>query len=138
MSKEELLQELSINTYVMLKPSNIAGIGVFAIKDIPKGCRNMFSPPDAPEDWITVTKKEIENLPLHAQQVVGNYCLFDEENYYLPANGFKKIDVSLFLNHADVPNIASINDGDYFEAITDIKAGEELLIDYGTIASNNE
>ena len=43
------------------------------------------------------------------------------------------MDVSLFLNHADTPNIISVNDGDYFEAIRDIKAGEELLIDYGGI-----
>jgi SET domain-containing protein len=37
------------------------------------------------------------------------------------------------LNHADIPNIISINDGDYFEAVRDIKAGEELLVDYGEI-----
>jgi SET domain-containing protein len=43
------------------------------------------------------------------------------------------MDVSLFLNHSNEPNIISINDGDYFEAIRDIKSGEELVIDYGEI-----
>lgn len=133
MTKAELLAELSNNTFVMLKPSPIEGIGVFAIKDIPKGCRQMFSKPDINDKWITVTKKEVAALPPHAGFIVGNYCLYDDENYFVPDNGFKKIDLSLFLNHADSPNIISINEGDYFEAIRAIKAGEELLIDYGEI-----
>jgi SET domain-containing protein len=133
MSKAALLAELSNNTYVMLQPSPIAGIGVFAIQDIPKGCRDMFSKPDVNDKWITVSKQEVDALPAHAQFIIGNYCLYDDENYFIPDDGFKKIDVSLFLNHADTPNIISINDGDYFEAIRDIKAGEELLLDYGEI-----
>jgi len=133
MTKAELLAELANNTYVMLKPSPIEGIGVFAITDIPKGCRNMFSKPDAAEEWVTVPKAAIESLPPHAQFIVGNYCLYDEDNYFIPGHGFKKIDLSLFLNHADIPNIISINDGDYFEALRDIKAGEELVVDYGEI-----
>ena len=133
MTKEELLRELSGNTWVMLKPSPIEGIGVFALQDIPKGCRNMFGRPDAAGEWITVTKREIEELPAHAQFLVGNYCLYDEDNYFIPAHGFKKMDISLFLNHSDAPNIISVNDGDYFEAIRNIKKDEELVIDYGGI-----
>ena len=133
MTKEELLKELQGNTYVMLKPSPIEGIGVFALIDIPKGCRDMFSKPNAADEWMTISKKEVETLPPHAQFIVGNYCLYDEENYFVPGEGFKKIDLSLFINHADEPNIISVNDGDHFEAIRDIKAGEELLVDYGEI-----
>ena len=133
MTKQELLNELSGNTYVMLKPSPIEGIGVFAVQDIPKGCREMFSKPGTDDEWITVSKKEVEMLPPHAQFLVGNYCLYDEENYFIPGHGFKKMDVSLFLNHSDQPNIISINDGDFFETTRDIKAGEELFIDYGEI-----
>ena len=131
MTKEELLHELAGNTWVMIRPSPIEGIGVFALRDIPTGCRNMFSKPDAAEEWITITKKEMEALPAHARFIVGNYCLYDEENYFIPAEGFKKMD--LFLNHSDKPNIVSINDGDFFEAVRDIKQGEELVIDYGEI-----
>ena len=133
MTKEALLQELSGNTWVMIKPSPIEGIGVFALQDIPIGCRTIFGKPDDPSEWITVSKNEIETLPAHAQFLVGNYCLYDQENYFVPAQGFKKIDLSLFLNHSDDPNIISVNDGDYFETIRDIKEGEELVIDYGEI-----
>jgi len=138
MTKSELLKEISQNTYVALQASPIAGVGVFAIKDIPKGCREMFSKPDPTENWITISKEEVNALPAHAQWLIGNYCLFDEQNYYVPEQGFKKIDISLFLNHSDSPNIISINDGDFFEAIRDIKAGEELVIDYGEIVEGEE
>ena len=133
MNKEILLNELANNSWVMLRPSPVEGVGVFAIRDIPKGCRDMFGKPDPAAEWIRVSTVEVYALPAHAQFLVGNYCLFDEDHYFIPAAGFKKMDLSLFLNHSDTPNIISINDGDYFEAIRDIGAGEELLIDYGGI-----
>jgi SET domain-containing protein len=133
MTKEELLTDLNDHTYVMLRPSPIEGIGVFAIRDIPKGCRDLFSKPDMNDSWITLSKQEVENLPEHAQTLIINYCLFDEENYFVPDYGFKKIDVCLFLNHSDTPNVKSINDGEYFETLRSIKTGEELVIDYGEI-----
>jgi SET domain-containing protein len=80
-----------------------------------------------------VSKEEVALLPEHAQALIGNYCLYDSDNYFIPEYGFKKMDLVNFLNHADIPNVISINDGEYFEAIRDITAGEELLIDYGEI-----
>jgi len=133
MNKKLLLDELNNHTYVMLKPSPVAGIGVFAIKNIPRGCRDMFSKPDKQENWVKLSKAEVELLPQHAKLVIENYCLYDEENYYVPDHGFKKVDLSLFLNHSDNPNIISIQEGDYFEALRDIASGEELFIDYGEI-----
>ncbi len=133
MTKEELLKELQVNTWVMINPSPIEGIGVFALCDIPKGCRDMFSKPDKNDTWIHLSRTEVAVLPSHSKFLIENYCLYDDENYFVPDHGFKKIDLVVFLNHSDAPNIISINDGDYFEAIRDIRAGEELLIDYGEI-----
>src|SRR3982750_3774364 len=108
MNKEELLQELNNNIYVMLRPSPIEGIGVFAIQDIPKGCRDMFSKPDAADKWIILSKKEVSTLPPHSKFLIENYCLYDEENYFVPDYGFKKMDLVLFLNNSDEPNVVSI------------------------------
>jgi SET domain-containing protein len=132
-SKAELLNQLIHHSYVKLRPSPIAGIGVFALRPIPKGCRDMFSEPKASDQWHLFTWQEVEELPPHARLLVENYCLFDEQHYHVPQQGFKALDVSLFLNHSDTPNITSIEDGNYFEAVRDIAEGEELLIDYGTI-----
>ena len=134
MTKKALLAELSSNTYVMIKPSPIEGIGVFAIRDIPKGCREMFSKEDpTKEEYIKISTAEIDILPAHSRHLVTTYCLYDSNNYFVPACGFKKMDLVNFLNHSDEPNIISINEGQFFEAIRDIKTGEELLVDYGEL-----
>src|SRR5215471_2165886 len=133
MTKEELLVELTYHSYVALRPSPIEGVGVFALRDIPKGCRDMFSKPSPDEKWITISRDEVSALPTHAQWFIANYCLFDEKNYFVPADGFKKIDLSLFLNYSDTANVLPINEGECFETLRDIKAGEELVIDYGEI-----
>ncbi|MEZ5028268.1 MAG: SET domain-containing protein [Ferruginibacter sp.] len=117
----------------MIRPSPIEGIGVFAIQDIPKGCRSMFTKPNDEEKWINISKNEVAALPAHAKALIENYCLYDERDYFVPDYGFKKMDLVNFLNHSDTPNIISINEGEFFEAIRDIKKGEELLIDYGEI-----
>lgn len=132
--KRKLLNELSFNTYARLGRSDIEGIGVFAITDIPKGCTSIFSDDSIPqEEWVKVLKTEVESLPEHSRELVETYCLYDEDCFYVPATGFKKIDLVIFLNHSSTPNIKSVNDGAFFIALTDIKKGEELLIDYGEI-----
>lgn len=133
MNKAELLNELTNQSYVMLRASTVAGVGVFAIRDIPKGCRDMFSKPDQSDRWIAIERSEVESLPEHARLLIENYCLFDEKNYFVPDYGFKKIDLSLCLNHSDNPNVISIQDGEYFETTRNISKGEELFIDYGDI-----
>ena len=132
MTKEELLKELQQETYVALKPSPIHGIGVFAIRDIPEGCRTIFS--KAAGEWIQLSFEEVEQLPAHSRNLIETYCLYDETHYFVPDYGFKLMDLVLYLNHSDEPNIGSINDGEQFEALRDIREGEELLVNYGTIA----
>ncbi|MEI9911056.1 MAG: SET domain-containing protein [Bacteroidota bacterium] len=136
MNKDELLKELMTETYAMLKPSPVHGIGVFAIRDIPKGCRNIFSKDHG--QWIKVPIAEIEKLPAHSKELVETYCVFDEEYYFMPDYGFKVMDMVNYLNHSAVPNIISVNDGEDFEALTDIPAGTELLINYEHIVENIE
>ena len=131
MTKEALLKDLHQDTYVMIKPSPLHGIGVFAIRDIPKGTRDLFS--QGVGEWIKLTIAEVEALPKHSRDLVENHCLFDEDYYYVPDYGFKLVDLVVYLNHSDTPNVISFNEGEYFEATRDIAAGEELLVDYGTI-----
>lgn len=137
MNKAQLLAELTGNTWVMIRPSPIEGIGVFAIREIPKGCRTMFSITSETDEWITISKNEVNQLPHYSKALIENYCLYDAENYFVPAEGFKRMDLVYFLNHSDSPNIISLNEGEFFEAIRDIAAGEELLIDYGSIVEDD-
>ena len=132
MTREQLLLELRQDTWVALRPSPIHGIGVFALRDIPAGCRSIFSV-GGPE-WIPLSITEVEALPAHSRHFIETYCLYDDHVYFVPSQGFKLLDPVLYLNHSSTPNIISINDGELFESINDIPEGTELLIDYGVIA----
>lgn len=136
MTKEALLAQLKDETYVMLKPSGIHGIGVFAIRPIPKGCKNFFS--RGAGEWIKLPIADVELLPDHSKELVETYCLFDEENYYVPDYGFKLMDLVNYLNHSNTPNVISVNDGEEFEALRDIATGEELFVNYGHIVGGME
>lgn len=136
MPHTKLLQQLRYETYIGLKSSPVHGIGVFAIQHIPKGCRDMFS--KGPEEWIKVPIAEVEALPEHSRSLIETYCLFDDENYFVPESGFKIIDPVIYLNHSSKPNIVSINDGEEFEALVDIAPGEELLVNYGHLVDGME
>ncbi len=132
MTKEQLLHDLQQETYVALQASPLHGIGVFALRDIRKGCRTIFS--KGGNEWIKLSFAEVAQLPSHSRNLVETYCLYDNKNYFVPDYGFKLMDVVLYLNHSDEPNIVSINDGEEFEAIREISEGEELLINYNSIA----
>ena len=136
MNKQELLQELAQETCIALQPSGIHGIGVFAIADIPFGCRTIFSKNTG--GWIELSFTEVEQLPAHVKGFIETYFLYDEEKYFLPDHGCKVMDMANYLNHSNTPNIVSVKDGAYFEAIRDIKKGEELLINYEEIVSGVE
>ncbi len=134
MTKIQLLQELSHHTFLQVRPSAIHGIGVFALRPIPKGQRRLFS--NGKEEWVPVSKKEVAALPQHAVDLIENYCLYDEEHYFVPEYGFKVLDLVVFLNHSETPNIISINEGEDFETLREIATGEELLINYGDIVAD--
>ncbi len=135
-ASDRILRELREHTWVMLRPSALAGVGVFAVRDIPKGCRAMFTPPSTDDDFVPVARADIDALPAHAKVLVENYCLYDADWYYVPRDGFTKMDLVHFLNHSETPNVLSIDDGNYFETTRDISAGEELLVDYGDLVND--
>jgi SET domain-containing protein len=131
MTKQELLQELQEETYVALQPSATHGIGVFAIRDIPKGCRTVFSKETG--DYIQLSFAEVESLPEHSRNFIETYYLYNDTHYFIPAQGCKIMDMANYLNHSSQPNIISVEEGRWFEALRDIKKGEELFVDYGEI-----
>lgn len=136
MTKEELLRELSQETYVTLKPSPVHGIGVFALREIQKGCRDIFSKNMG--EWIRLSIKEVDQLPAHSRNIIETYCLYDEHHYFVPDYGFKVMDMVNYLNHSSSPNVTSVNHGEYFEALVDIPEGSELLVNYEDIVEGTE
>lgn len=110
-----------------LKPSTIpgAGVGVFATADILAGTvlHELF----AADDVVFVPWAEFVALPGPAE-VRENFAVRYDDGAYLPRD-LNRISVGWYLNDGRDPNLDHDADYIYF-ARRDIRAGEELLIDY--------
>ena len=116
-----------------LKPSRIdgGGIGLFADQDVPKGTlvwkyNPLFD--------IHFNLKTVQNMSEIEQNFIKEYAFLSQDSgkYTL------SIDNARFWNHSSVhDNLEDVADSGDIEAPTiakrDIKAGEELLINYRTI-----
>lgn len=114
----------------ILKPSPIAGIGVFAIHDIPKGA------------IVLTTAFRIRSLKTKdVPKELLHYCVHLNDEECLGPDEFDRMEIGWYINHSQTPNIAR-EFVDYaseelnsfkarpFVAIQDIKAGEEITVDY--------
>jgi SET domain-containing protein len=128
MTKKELIHDLKEDTYCRIMPSKIHGVGVFAIKDIPKGtwifksCRTSH--------YYRLSKKELKELPKKVEKYILDMCRCVEDYYLVPKFGMNNIDISYFVNHSKKPNLGTKKDEDNFFALRNIKSGEELFTDY--------
>lgn len=119
------LQEQELNTYVKVKlaPSDIHGVGVFALRDIPKG-QKLYA--DMMTKIYTLPHKQFRNLFPEVRQ----YLL---ERWPQVVNGsrfaYPDTRVVAFMNHSDTPNYDAKND----IVLEDIKEGEEITEDYRQI-----
>lgn len=129
--KQQLLNQLHQRTYIRLGTSPVHGIGVFANRDISKGQSGLFS--NDPSEWIHLTHAELAALPTSSRTMIENFCLYDDAGYFVPEYGFDMVDPVIYINHAEKPNIQSVNEGSDFVALCDIAAGEELFLDYGEL-----
>lgn len=112
-------------------PSPIEGIGVFAIRDIPAGVKPFG---EYKMEFVNIPLDEIRNDPLIPSTVkryVEDMCVVENGHIWLPACGINGIHLDFFFNHSTTPNLAYGEDDD-FTTTREVKAGEELTVDYGT------
>jgi len=129
MTKKELFKDLKENTYCRIRSSKVSGVGVFAIKKIPKGTWIFKS--CTPNSFHRFSKKELEELPAKVKEYVLDMCRCEGNcYYYVPKYGMNNIDISYFVNHSKKPNLGTKKEKDNFFALRNIKSGEELFTDY--------
>ena len=108
----------------ILKPSPIAGVGVFVTHKIKKGTRlRVFSG----EPTRKVKMSEVKKNPVLAK-FVEFFAVVSDGWVYLPAN-FAAMPVGWYMNHSDTPNTHH-DEGYKYYASRDIEEGEEILINY--------
>lgn len=128
MNKSSLLSHLKHEVYCRLKPSKIHGIGIFAIKKIPKGTDPF---PHAPSHKSIVFKKEeLKDLDIEVKKIIHDLLVFEGDTVHIPACGINCLDVSFYINHSDTPNTGYSESKENLIALRDIEAGEELTADY--------
>jgi SET domain-containing protein len=126
-TKKKIIQHLKQEVFCKLGISPIHGIGVFAIRAIPKGINPLKSYIGNRE--IDVTKKEIKNLPKGVRNQIDMFCFYDRKKVSIPVNGLNSFDLAVYLNHSKQPNLRFKKNGE-LQSLKSIAEGEELFIDY--------
>lgn len=134
MSKKKFLKSLD-NVYCRLKQSKY-GVGVFAIRDIPKGTNPFIGCYNG--EFIPIEKDIIDKLSDPIKEMIIDFCPFEDNKYYVPEDGLQSIDISFYLNHSKEPNMQEDEGGLNFFSARNIMAGEELTVDYRTYNDFNE
>jgi hypothetical protein len=119
-----------LNSFTRLRPSNIHGVGVFAIRDIPKGT-NIFS--DDRSELIWIKKTEVEGKSGEIRKLYDDFCVIKNDKYGCPKE-FNNLTISWYINEpaeGQKSNVLCSDEYD-FVAARDIQSGEELTVDYST------
>lgn len=116
-------------TYCRLKISKIDGIGVFAIRDIPKNTNPFYG--CIKHKWYNLKLSELRGLDPEVMKMVYDFYAFeDDETIVIPSCGFNGMDISFFLNQSKKPNVRLVDDGPNFITTKNIKKDEELSVSY--------
>ena len=119
---------------LMLQPSKVHGLGVFAVYDIPAGVL-LFHHTSAPR------RVETKTVPIEWQK----YCIHLNEHESIVPEKFDRMEIGWFINHSHEPNVGHKTVISSLDRLTDagdarkihtlraIKAGEEILMDYNDI-----
>jgi SET domain-containing protein len=118
------------NSFTRLRPSKIHGVGVFAVRNIPKGT-NIFS--DDRSEMVWIQRSDVEGKSGEIKKLYDDFCVVKSDKYGCP-KGFNNLTVSWYINEpaaGQKPNVVCSDEYD-FVAARDIQAGEELTVDYST------
>lgn len=129
MKNEEFIKMVNNDVWTTLAPSKIDGIGVFAIKDIPRGTP-LFSGEDMWDNYFWLDDDEflqilepVRNLILDRTLQLKGYPICCRH-----PNSHAKM--QCFMNHSNKPN------SNGYSALTDIKCGEEITENFFDVAGD--
>jgi hypothetical protein len=130
MKRFSLVQQVLGQCYCRLQPSAIHGIGVFAIRNIPRGT-NPFGllARYARPGYVRITQDELDALPSGLARIIRTLFVPTDGTMYLPTSGTNLVHLLAYLNHSDEPNLRT-RDGWNFFTCRRIREGEELTVDY--------
>ncbi len=117
MKHQSIITEFSL----ILKPSTVNGIGVFTAHNIARDTQFVYC------DFL-MRKLLIKNIPTE----FIHYCILINDKECFAPERFDRMEVGWYLNHSNHPNVKKISEKNVI-AIRDIKAGEEVLMNYNEL-----
>jgi len=137
---KDFLEILQTTTYCKIGVSKVHGIGVIAIRDIPKGV-DPFLSLGSNNQFLCLTEEEVDTLNKDIQDHLRSYYIRSEGTYPVLLKGFNEVCIFGYMNHSDNPNmglyVKSVSELLPFVTLKNIKAGEELFWDYRTGGGDN-
>jgi SET domain-containing protein len=129
-AKQEVLNILK-NTYCRLKSSKISGVGVFAVRNIPKGINPFRGQID--QKWHKFKMSELKKLDSEILKMIDDFFVIElDGTLTIPKSGLNGMDMSFYVNHSAKPNVKTIDNGFTFVSLRKIKKGEEITVAYDT------
>lgn len=134
--KTKLIDHLKNDIYCRIGISKVHGVGILAIKDIPKDTNPFKNLSNEKEKSIELNDNELKNVDIETKKIVNDFfgSKQDGQNVYdVLYAGPNYINISYYLNHSDNPNLDIVEKGGAyvdFKTNRDIKKGEELFINY--------
>ena len=143
-AKKSIINNIKNETFCKLGASSISGVGIIAIKDIPKGteifkcCNDQFFKHDKPVEISVDELSEVEDSVLEHMK---NFCGQSRPNVYpIPFKGLNSMSLMFYLNHSDEPNTEfcfkekGLDDFVTFVTSKNVPEGEELTQDYNNLS----
>ena len=126
---------IKTHVFVKLKPSKISGVGVFALKDIPKNTF-LFEPWDGKTGTYPIEESLLQTLPNELQSHIKDIFRYspdfpnDTNTYVTLTNGCHWVYTTpcYFINSSSTRFNIDKND---LTSLRYIRSGEEILSNYG-------
>jgi SET domain-containing protein len=129
LKKQKIIQSLK-KTYCRIQPSKISGVGVYAIRDIPKNTDLFIG--QGNQQWHKFHMDKLDFLDDEVKRMIDDFFVIEKDNTVsIPEGGLNGMDISNYLNNSETPNVKTDN-GNTFISIRDIKKGEEITVSYKT------
>ena len=130
-----LIDHLKNDIYCRIGVSSINGVGVIAIKDIPKGTNPFKNLSNKKDKIIRLYDNNLQEIDSNVVKLVKDFFGATDGPCYILYEGPNYINISYYMNHSTTPNlniIPNINENEYCTFITNtfIRKGEELTINY--------
>lgn len=128
---ELILHHLKNNIKTEIKPSNIDGIGIFAIKDIKVG-EEVFPQWEYETGLYIIQNNRFSEIPEEVQKIIDKYYISEVDGFRIVRlfKGQNFFYNSFCFCNSSYPDLQNTNISNEGIALRDIQRGEEILEAY--------